>query len=276
MTSLVRAAVLGHPVAHSKSPLIHNHWIKKYGLEGTYEALDVEPGNFVQQIRFLAAQGYKGFSLTLPHKTAALAVCDEFDDIARAVGAVNTVTVRDGRLCGANTDVFGFLENIRTAQAGFDFKAGPAVVLGAGGAARAVIHGLLQEGVPEVRLLNRTRANAETLKSQSTDPAKISVIDWAQRGKALAGAALLANTTALGMTGQEELRLDLDFLPATALVNDIVYAPLYTDLLRSAQARGNPVVTGIGMLLHQARPAFKSWFGVMPDVDAALERIVTS
>lgn len=269
----VKAAILGHPVTHSKSPVIHGYWIMQHRLAGEYNAIDVAPENLGREMhRLIKEEGYGGFNLTIPHKIMALDICDEIDDLAKNVGAVNTVFVRDGKICGTNTDVFGFIENIKTYKPGFDFTAGPAVVLGAGGAAKAVVYGLLQEGAPEIRLVNRSRNRAEALAGVMGD--KVRVFDWAQRGKILSDANVLVNTTALGMDGQLPLEIDLEKLPQAALVNDIVYAPLFTDLLSAAMARGNPVVTGIGMLLHQARPAFKAWFGVMPDVGAGLEDLV--
>lgn len=267
MSKTIKLGVIGHPISHSKSPLIHNHWIRKYGLDGSYEAIDIAPEDFTDQLRALVGKGYSGFNLTVPHKELAFDLCDEVDELAHAVGAVNTIYLEGDRLCGTNTDVFGFVQNIKDEAPAFNFKEGPAVVLGAGGAAKAVIYGLLQEGAPEIRLLNRTRSRAEELAALSP---KIKVLDWINRAGALSGANLLVNTTALGMAGQPPLEIDLSILPKEALVNDIVYAPLYTDLLEAAHARGNKAVTGIGMLLQQARPAFEKWFGVLPDLDEEL------
>ncbi len=268
-----KAAVLGHPILHSKSPLIHNYWLKKYGIEGTYEAFDVPPEKLKETVRRLVADGYVGFNVTLPHKERMLDLCNTVHGIALGVGAVNTVTIRDGKIIGTNSDVAGFAENIKTIKPQFDFKAGPAVVLGAGGAARAVVHALAIEGVPEIRMVNRTRAKAEIFMSAYSN---VKVWEWSQRSSILTGANLVVNTTAMGMSGKEPLEIDLRELPTSALVNDIVYAPLMTDLLLAAQARGNPVVTGIGMLLHQARPSFHSWFDIMPDIDAELINLVLS
>lgn len=268
----VKACVIGHPVSHSKSPLIHNHWIEKYGLDGRYEAVDIAPENLEKELARLVGEGYSGFNATIPHKEKLFSLCSELDDLAKTIGAVNTVVIKKGKLHGTNTDAFGFAENIKAVRPGFDFRAGPAVVLGAGGAARAVIYALLKEGVPEVRLVNRTRNKAQGL---AHDFKRLSVHDWEQRSETLAEANLLVNATSMGMSGQPALEIDLAKLPKNALVNDIVYAPLMTDLLRDSEDRGNPVVTGIGMLLHQARPAFEAWFGVMPEVDAELEKKVT-
>ncbi len=269
----IKAAVIGHPISHSKSPLIHGHWIEKHGLTGSYEAIDVPCGNLENRVRDLVKGGYVGFNVTLPHKEDMLDLCNEVDEIARAVGAVNTVQIRDGRLFGTNTDVFGFVENVKIGAPDFDFAAGRAVVLGAGGAARAVVQGLLQEGAPEILLLNRTQEKAQHLVQSAGQPEKIKVGAWGERSALLADANIVVNSTSLGMQGQPALEIDLAALPKNALVSDIVYAPLMTDLLKAAQGRGNPVVTGIGMLLHQARPAFQMWFGVLPEVDEALERL---
>lgn len=267
--TFLKTGVIGHPVGHSLSPKIHNHWIKKYGLAGRYDALDIPPDELAARLPELLAQGYGGFNFTLPHKELVLPFCDHVDDAALAIGAVNTIFLRDGKMHGTNTDMFGFVENIKAQHSGFDFAAGPSVVLGAGGAARAIVHGLQQEGAPEILLLNRTRSKAEALACDG-----VVVRDWQERNAALEGAHLLVNTTALGMTGQPPLDIDLAALPKTALVADIVYAPLYSDLLQQAQARGNPFCTGFGMLLQQARPAFEQWYGILPDVDDYLTGLV--
>ena len=274
MSSSVKTSVIGHPISHSKSPLIHNYWIRKYALKGTYEAIDIPCENLKNGLQELIDQGYTGFNLTIPHKELVIPLCAEIDEIARSIGAVNTVIVEKGQLKGTNTDAFGFIENIRQDSPDFDFTAGQAAVLGAGGAARAVIYGLLEAGTPEIILLNRTREKAEKLIALSGDPSRIRVLDWENRDQHMQEVGLLINTTALGMTGQPPLELDLSHLPPEALVNDIVYAPLHTGLLKQAKERGNPVVTGIGMLLHQARPAFEKWFGILPTVDEELQKLV--
>jgi shikimate dehydrogenase len=268
-----RAAVIGHPINHSKSPVIHKYWIEKHGIDADYEAIDIAPENLEKELMRLADDGYAGFNVTRPHKEKVFAICDSLDETAQAVGAVNTVIIRNNKLEGTNTDVFGFIENIKANSSGFDFSAGPAVVLGAGGAARAIVYALLQENVPEIRIMNRTKDKAQIL---ARDFKRLRVHDWDKRDEALVEANLLVNTTSMGQSGQPALEINLDLLPKTALVNDIVYAPLITDLLKQAQGRGNPIVTGIGMLLHQARPAFKAWFEVLPDVDKELEKRVLS
>lgn len=268
----VKTGLIGHPVGHSKSPLIHSFWMEQYGLEGTYDAIDIPCETLEQGVQTLIARGYAGFNVTVPHKVAIMDLCDDLDDLARIVGAVNTVTIKAGKLSGTNTDVFGFVENIRKNAPDFDFTRGPALVLGAGGAARAIVQGLIQSGVPEVRLCNRTKEKAQSLIDCALNPAKIRLIDWDRRSapETLKDINLLVNTTALGMTGKDRLDMDITALPPAALVNDIVYAPLHTDLLRTARERGNRIVTGIGMLLHQARPGFKLWHGILPDVTPEL------
>jgi len=272
-TSFKRAGVLGWPVGHSLSPRVHGFWLKQYAIAGEYVAVAVEPKDFAAKLRCLQVDGFAGCNVTVPHKEAALALVDEAHPHAQRIGAVNTVVVReDGALYGFNTDGFGFLENLRAEHDGFDAASGPAVVLGAGGAARAVVAALLGAGAPDVWVLNRTQARAEQLAADlaGIGTGTISVGDWQARAGALDGAALLANTTTLGMRGQHVLDLDLTALPSGALVTDIVYSPLQTDLLARATARGNPVVDGLGMLLHQARPGFEAWFGPLPDVSDAL------
>lgn len=220
--------------------------------------------------------GFAGANVTIPHKQAALAACDELDDVAVRIGAVNTIVVRrDGRLWGTNTDAYGFLENLKAQHPAWDAGAAPAVVIGAGGAARAVVVALLDAGVPSVRLTNRSRDRADKLQSDLASP-KIEVADWDLRAMSLAGAGLLVNTTSLGMTGQPALELDITHLPKEAAVYDIVYVPLETDLLKAAKAAGHPTIDGIGMLLHQARPGFAAWFGIEPAVDQALTTYVLS
>lgn len=268
----IRAGVIGWPVGHSLSPKLHGFWLKLYGIDGSYEALPVEPGNLQGGLRDLIEAGYAGVNVTVPHKEGALALCDEVDAAARSIGAANTLVFRDGRIHGGNSDAFGFLENLRQEHPGWRADAGPAVVLGAGGAARAIVWALLDQGAPKVRLVNRTLARAEVLAEELGGP--IRPRDWSQLSGALTDAALLVNTTSLGMRGQPPLEIDLGSLPEQALVTDIVYAPLETELLRTAKDRGNPTVDGLGMLLHQARPGFEAWFGVAPEVTPELRAAV--
>jgi shikimate dehydrogenase len=267
------AGVMGWPVGHSRSPRLHGYWLREYGIDGAYLPLAVSPEHFPQALRMLPHLGFAGANVTVPHKEAALATVDEVEPAARRIGAVNTVIVRDdGSLLGRNTDAFGFIENLKSGAPGWDATRGPAVVLGAGGAARAVAVALADAGVPELRLTNRTTARAEAVATAIGPPAKVA--PWIDRSALLADAALLVNTTTLGMTGAPALDIDLDRLPDDAVVNDIVYAPLETPLLATAAKRGNPVVGGLGMLLHQARPGFEAWFGVAPEVTDDLRAFV--
>ncbi|HXE17568.1 MAG TPA: shikimate dehydrogenase [Stellaceae bacterium] len=262
------AAVMGWPVAHSRSPVLHRYWLDRHGLAGDYVKLAVPPDRLGPALRGLANLGFAGCNLTLPHKEAALGFLDEIDPQARAIGAVNTVTVLpDGKLRGTNSDAFGFIANLKAGASTWQPGA-PAVVLGAGGAARAVVASLMAEGVRDLRLVNRHRDRAETLAAQLG--AKPEILPWEHRAAALDGAGLLVNATSLGMTGAPPLDLPLDRLPPNAVVNDIVYTPLETELLAAARRRGNPVVDGLGMLIHQGRPGFAAWFGIEPDVTPEL------
>jgi shikimate dehydrogenase len=269
----IKTGLVGHPVSHSKSPIIHNYWIKKYGLKGEYSALDIRPDHFKSSIHQLVKDGYKGVNLTLPYKEEILDLCHSLDKAAQAAGAVNTLVFENGRIHGFNTDTFGFVESITEEHPMFDFTHGPTVLLGAGGAAHAVLQGLLEQGVPEIRILNRTQEKADALAAHYLN---VKSISWNQRADVLGDVNLLVNATSLGLEGKPALDLSLDNLNARALVCDIVYAPLYTNLLKAAQKKGHPVVTGIGMLLHQARPAFRKWYGVMPDLDQELRDRVLS
>jgi len=269
----VLAGVMGWPVAHSRSPLIHSHWIAQYGLRGAYVPLPVRPEALEAALRALPVLGFAGCNLTIPHKIAAIDIVDALEPLAQRIGAANTIVVRpDGSLLGRNTDAFGFIANLREAQPQWRADAGPAVVLGAGGAARAVLAGLLDAGAAEVRICNRTLETAQQLAHDFAGwgSARLQAVPWTERHSALDGAALLVNTTSQGMDGQAPLDIRLDALPATALVTDIVYTPLQTPLLQAAAARGNPTAQGLGMLIHQARPAFEVWFGVLPQTTSAL------
>jgi shikimate dehydrogenase len=267
------AGVMGWPVGHSLSPRLHGHWLRRHGIDGAYVPLAVPPDRLAQALRALPALSFRGCNLTIPHKEAALALVDRATPLAGRIGAVNTVVVEpDGSLSGDNTDAFGFLACLAAGCPGWRADAGPAVLLGAGGAARAVAVALLDAGAPEVRLLNRTPDRADRLAADFDG--QVTAVPWSERAAALAGAALLVNTTSLGMAGQPPLVLVLDALPRSAVVTDVVYAPLITPLLAVARARGNPVVDGLGMLLHQARPGFRAWFGTDPVVDDELRAVV--
>lgn len=269
----MKAGVIGYPIAHSKSPIIHQHWLDEYNIEGSYKAIEIKPEELKEKIQRLVDNGFDGFNITIPHKENIFKLCDELDDAAQKVGAVNTVVIKDKKLIGMNTDAFGFTQNIKSKNS-FDFKGRRALVLGAGGASRAVLYALVNEGVEQILLSNRTRDKAEKLKELYPD--KIEIIDWKEKESCLKSIDLLVNTTSLGMVGQPSLEINLENLNKSALVTDIVYAPLMTPLLKNAQLRGNEVVTGIGMLLHQARPSFKAWTGIMPTVTDDLERDVLS
>lgn len=265
------AGVIGWPVSHSLSPRLHGFWIERYAIDAAYLPLAVRPEHLRDVIKALPKLGFVGANVTLPHKEAVLRACDDADPAARRIGAANTLVIGSGgRVRASNSDGYGFLENLKAGAPEWRPNAGPVVVLGAGGAARAILATLREAGVKDLRLVNRTRARADALGGEFG----ATVVTWDKRAQALAGAALLVNTTVLGMVGQPPLDLDLDALPKTAAVNDIVYRPLETPLLKAAAARGNPVVDGLGMLLHQARPGFEAWFGIKPEVDAALRRYV--
>jgi shikimate dehydrogenase len=264
------AGITGWPVGHSRSPRLHGYWLDRHGIDGTYVPLPIEPANFTAAIRGLMAAGFAGLNVTIPHKLAAFAICDTVDDFGRRIGAINTLVFENGRISGRNTDVWGFLSNLRAS--GVDPAAGPALILGAGGACRAIAAALLDLNV-RVTVANRTRSRAEALAGELPG---LTVIDWDARDHALPDNALLVNTTSLGMAGQPPLQIDLDRGARGLTVNDIVYVPLETPLLAAARARGIPCVEGLGMLLHQAVPAFKAWFGIEPVVDEALRRFVAA
>lgn len=261
------ACVIGHPVSHSLSPRLHGYWLRHYGIDGSYTAHDVPPENLAGFIKKFPQQ-FIGGNVTIPHKEMVMRLLDEVDDIARAIGAVNTLIVtRDGKLRGINTDAYGFMQNIKT-HVPQGLRKNRAVVLGAGGAARAVVKALLDEGFAEICITNRTREKAETLASVFGN--KISAADWQERSALLAGADLLVNTTSLGLAGGAPLGIELAALPGHAVVADIVYRPLITPLLASAQAAGYATVDGLGMLIHQAAAGFEAWFGRKPEVTQEL------
>jgi shikimate dehydrogenase len=263
--------VLGWPVAHSRSPALHGHWLSRYGLEGAYVPLAVPPESAETALRALPSLGFAGANVTLPHKELALSVADTASERALRIGAANTLVVRDGTIEADNTDGFGFIENLKAGAPCWQ-RDRPALVLGAGGAARAVIDALLAEGVPEIRLANRTRARAEAMSARFGPT--IRTIDWAQATAAADGVGVVVNTTSLGMVGQPPLDFAFDGCATDAVATDLVYAPLETDFLKAAALRGLPTVDGLGMLLHQARPGFAAWFGRDPEVDATLREAV--
>lgn len=267
------AGVIGWPVAQSRSPVLHGHWLRQYGVSGAYLPLPVQPERLADAIRGLRALGFSGCNVTIPHKLGVLKLVDQVDPVAARIGAVNTIVVQDdGTLSGFNTDAYGFLASLRDVRGDFKASSGPIVVLGAGGAARAVVVSLLDDGAQEIRLANRTMERAQELSR--IDPSRIKVVAWQERGTALDGAALLVNTTSQGMVGYPPLEIALDTLPKAAMVSDIVYNPLETQLLAAARKRGNTAVDGLGMLLHQAVPAFEAFYGVRPHVSNELRRAV--
>jgi len=268
------AGIMGWPVAHSRSPALHGFWLAEHGIDGAYVPLAVKPEHVEQALRALPALGFRGCNLTIPHKQAALKVMDRVDPFALRVGAMNTVIVApDGSLEGSNTDVFGFCENLREQAPVWQASAGPAVVLGAGGSARAVIAGLSAMGVTDIRLVNRTVVRAEALARDLAVPeTRITVYPWSARDDVLDGAGILVNTTSLGMDKEPPLDIDLTALPLSAVVVDIVYVPLETALLAAARQRGHQTVDGLGMLLHQGRPGFAAWFGAAPMVSRELRQ----
>tara|TARA_B100001939_G_scaffold342104_1_gene352721 strand:- start:14802 stop:15650 length:849 start_codon:yes stop_codon:yes gene_type:complete len=268
------AGVIGYPVAHSLSPRLHGYWLEYYGIDGAYIPMTVKPQDLAECLRILPKLGFRGCNLTVPHKEAAVALMDEVEEHARRIGAVNTVIIeQDGRLFGRNTDGLGFLENILVNAPTWLPPSGPVTVIGAGGAARAILVALMDAGVPEIRLVNRTAEKAEKL-SQELGADVIRVWPWQKRSEALEDITLLVNSTTLGMNGQPPLDLSLDRLPHKAVVNDIVYAPLKTPLLAAAVARGHTVVDGLGMLLYQAVPGFFAWFRQEPEVTDRLRQRV--
>ncbi len=268
-----KAGVMGWPIGHSLSPALHGWWLARHGIDGVYVPMAVQPENLAAALRALPILGFAGCNLTIPHKEPALTLVARRDEVASRIGAVNTIVVgADGTLEGRNTDGYGFVASLRAAQPDWSARRGPAVVIGAGGAARAVIVALLDKGVPEIRLTNRTDERSATLAAEFGHLVKPT--EWERRHDTLGEAALLVNTTSQGMSGEPALELALDRLPQQALVTDLVYAPLETPLLAAARARGNRVVDGLGMLLYQAQPGFAAWFGVTPAVTPELRAAV--
>ena len=260
------AGVIGSPIAHSKSPQLHGHWLRTYGIAGHYIPMDVAVEDLERVIRTLPQAGFVGVNVTIPHKEAVLEIADLVTDRATLIGAANTLIFRqDGKIHADNTDGYGFMENLKAGAPEWNPRQGPAAVLGAGGAARAVVSALLDAGVPEIRITNRTRVRSDRIRSDFGS--RVRVFDWVQAGNMIEGANLLVNTTSLGMIGKAELRVPIDALAPGTLVTDLVYAPLKTDLLQRAEALGCPTVDGLGMLLHQAVPGFERWFGKRPAVD---------
>ncbi|MBT5049008.1 MAG: shikimate dehydrogenase [Rhodospirillaceae bacterium] len=263
------AGVMGWPVMHSRSPLMHNYWMEQQGLAGTYVFLEIKPGELAPALRALHPLGFSGCNLTIPHKLDAMTIVDEVDDVAKKIGAISCVVVRDdGSLFGTNNDWLGFLGNLKQKYPDWRADAGPVTVVGAGGGGRAVCYALLHEGATEIRLVNRTREKADIIAAEFGGP--IQVLPWEDRHDALDGAAMAVNVTSQGMVGEAPLDLRLDSLSDTALAADIIYTPLESPFLAAARERGNRTINGLGMLLHQGPPAWKRWFGVEPTVTAEL------
>lgn len=272
-TRIPLAGVIGSPIAHSKSPRLHGYWLRTLGLSGHYIPMDIAPNRLADALRMLPELGFVGVNVTIPYKEKVMEIADLVTDRATLIGAANTLIFRrDGKIHADNTDGYGFMENVKQGAPDWQPAAGPAVVLGAGGAARAVIASLLDVGVPQIFLTNRTRIRAEKLKEDFGH--RIRVIEWVQAGNILEEAATVVNTTSLGMSGQPELRVPLDGLRPGTVVTDLVYVPLETRLLREARTMGCTVVDGLGMLLHQAVPGFERWFGQRPVVTEDLRRAV--
>jgi shikimate dehydrogenase len=269
------AGLLGWPVAHSRSPVIHNHWLAHYGIQGRYVLFAVPPEKLEAAVHGIATLGLRGCNVTTPHKQAIFPLLDRVDDLARRIGAVNTVVVeKDGTLSGFNNDGNGFIQSLRDVDSKWTPASGPILVLGAGGAARAVAASLAAQGAKEIRIANRTQDKAREIASAVG--AAVKVVPWEQREEALDGIALLANATSLGSAGKAPLEMSLARLPKGALVGDLIYVPPETPLLAAARARGNITVNGLGLLLNQARPAFNAWFGVMPEITPALRQAIAA
>jgi shikimate dehydrogenase len=267
------AGLLGWPVAHSRSPVIHNHWLARYGIAGRYVLFGVPPEKLEAAVRGLPVLGMRGCNVTTPHKQAVMPLLDDVDPLATAIGAVNTIVVGDdGSLRGFNNDGNGFVQSVRDTRPGWRPDTGPVTIIGAGGAARAIIASLAAQGAREIRVVNRTYERAKALKDRFGAP--VVALNWDDRASAIDDVALLVNATNQGMAGQPPLDLDLARLSATAIVGDVIYVPRETPLLHAARLRGNPTLNGLGMLLNQARPAFEAWFGVLPDVTPALVRAI--
>lgn len=269
------AGVIGSPIEHSKSPVLHGHWLKRYGIKGHYIPMNISHDNLETSLRALPKMGFVGVNVTIPHKETVLSIADSVTDRAAIIGAANTLTFsEDGKIYADNTDGYGFIENLKQGVPDWDPKAGPAAVLGAGGASRAILASLLDAGVERILLANRTKARSEALKAEFG--ARISVFDWVHANTMIAEAATVVNTTALGMEGSAPLNVSLEGLTPETVVTDIVYAPLETELLKTAREVGCRTVDGLGMLLYQAAPGFERWFGQRPEVDEDLRQAVLS
>ena len=268
---------MGWPVGHSRSPIIHNHWIAQHQLKGSYALLPVQPERLEDAIRGLVALGFAGCNVTIPHKVNAMKMMDHVHPTAKRMGAINTIVVqKDGSLHGFNNDGFGYVQSLKDENPNWKADTGPILVLGAGGASRAITLSLLEQGAKEIRLVNRSREKAQALADEFSafGLGEIKVLDWKDRNEAMEGVALLINTTNQGMHGQADLEIDISKLPSHAMVSDAIYIPLETALLKTARLKGHTTVNGLGMLLNQARPAFEAWFGVLPEITPALREAI--
>lgn len=274
----IKIGLLGHPVAQSKSALIHEYWLKQHGLSGTYKLIDAPPEAFTGTVRTLQKQGFNGVNVTVPHKQAALKTCDHISDTARAIGAVNLMTFKDdGKICGDNTDAFGFTENLNAQAPSLNYAESNALIIGAGGAARAALYALIQSGARTITVTNRTPEKATALIADFESLAEqtsLKAVEWGDSPAVLAKTDLIINATSLGMVGKPAMQIDFSALSNGVTAYDLVYNPLMTPFLREAKSRGGKVVTGLGMLLQQARPSFAAWTGIMPEIDEVLESIV--
>ncbi len=271
---MTKACVIGWPIKHSRSPMIHGFWLRQHAIEGAYVKCAVEPDTLADFLGNLERDGFSGCNVTVPHKEAAFKLADVVDDAASAVQAANTLWLANGKLHASNTDIFGFMTHLEQSAPGWNERGRPVALLGAGGAARAILYGLNQAGVKEIRLFNRTKSRAEDLKNFYDHG--VSVVDWSERHEGLEDCGLVVNTTTLGMDGSPPLDLSLNKLPEDSVVADIVYSPLETPLLAAARQKGRRVVDGLGMLLHQAVPGFERWFGVRPQVTAELRDLIVA
>lgn len=269
---MIRACVIGWPIEHSRSPLIHSHWLNEYGIDGSYTKVAVSPDDAVEFLKNLRANGYAGCNVTVPLKELAYSAAEERRDSAVAVKAANTIWLQGEKICAANTDTYGFMRHLETSAPGWNEKRGPVAILGAGGAARAIAYGFQQAGVGEIVIFNRTRQRAEVLVGELGHPLRTA--DWSERSRCADWASVIVNTTTIGMKDEGELGLDFSAANKDCVIADIVYVPLETGLLKDARAHGLRTVDGLGMLLHQAVPGFERWFGVRPEVTAELRQVI--
>ena len=271
--SIPLAGVIGSPISHSRSPFLHGHWLRRYGLDGHYIPMEIASSDLERVIETLPMMGFVGLNVTIPHKERVISLADHVTDRAALMGAANTLTFgEDGKVYADNTDGHGFLQNLKQGAPNWKANSGPIAVIGAGGASRAVVSALIEDGATEIRLSNRTRNRADALRQEFGT--KIEVYDWVQAGNMFDGASTVVNTSSLGMVGKPEMRIPLDALSKEAVVTDLVYTPLETPLLAYAKSVGCQTVDGLGMLLYQAAPGFERWFGVKPEVDEDLRRAV--